>query len=90
MEKLIEKFKKDYGEKDENGNATLFIMSEGRAKQLANITAEVAVGFAEWISNSNWEKKMFTHPKKVGQYYSYEFGYKTIQELFNLYLTTLK
>ena len=75
MEKLIEKH---YQARNHSAN------------EHANITADVAVGFAEWLNDNNLKKKIFTHPNKVGQYYSDQFGYKPIQELFNLYLTTLK
>ena len=48
------------------------------------------IHFAEWLSENEWVKRKEhqTHPNKVGQYYSHiHCEYKTIEELFDIYIT---
>lgn len=46
-----------------------------------------AIKFAEWLSTNQWVKRTRTHPNKIGKYYSDIYcEYKTIEELFNLFL----
>ena len=48
----------------------------------------VAVNFAEWLSKNEWVKRLKTHPKHVGKYWSnITREYKTISELYELVRT---
>jgi hypothetical protein len=57
----------------------------------ANITTETAIGFAEWIALKRYSKRYYTHPNKVGKWFSdYEDnGYLTTSELFTIYIEQL-
>lgn len=53
---------------------------------LPNKERETAIEFAEWLSKNEWIKRVRTHPKYVGKYYSYiNCEYKNIEELFDLF-----
>jgi len=46
----------------------------------------VAVNFAEWLSKNEWVKRLKTHPKHVGKYWSnITCEYKTIEELYEMF-----
>lgn len=46
----------------------------------------IAITFAEWLSEGEWVKRKATHPNKIGKYYSpIHCQYKTIEELYEMY-----
>ena len=66
-------------------------IGESLSERHATITKETAVGFAEWLSENEWEKKEKTHPKHVGKYWSHVIcEYETIDELYDIYVESLK
>ena len=46
-----------------------------------------AIKFAEWLSKNEWQKKIHTHPNKVGKYYSdIHCEYKSIEDLYSIFI----
>ena len=53
---------------------------------LSEAVKMVAVNFAEWLSKNKWIKREFTHPNKVGMYWSdIHCEYKTIEDLYEMF-----
>lgn len=51
-----------------------------------NFKNNIAIRFAEWLSKNEWVKKNYTHPNKVGKYFSnIHCEYKSIDELFKVF-----
>jgi len=50
----------------------------------------VSVYFAEWLSKNEWKKKVHTHPKNVGKYWSeIHCEYLSIDELYDKFYLEL-
>lgn len=69
------------------GKLQAFYYIKSKLSQQPPTTGEVdAVKFAEWISDNAWFRRLTTHPKHIGKYWSdIHCEYKTIEQLYELY-----